>query len=538
MGRPEPDYTPTMPVALRRAAKQFCDRPFIVTDDETTTFAGLERRSRRLAKRLLVLGVGKGTRLGVHLPNGNDWAIAWAAAGRIGALLMPFSTLYSPPELGRALRIGDIHTLLAPSTMFGSDHTEFLERAVPGLSGCRSASLFLPDVPYLRTVAVLGACDRPWATAVAPEASGTDGVSDALLDAVEREVVPADEMVVIFTSGSASEPKAVVHTQGAVFRKTSLLTPGVAPPGGCAFVGQPFFWVGGLQNLASAIQTGATLACQAKPDPAAALDLIERTRASMVIAWANTTLRLRADPTFAARDLSFIPQLTMPGGDPELRHNSLGMTETVGPHTGFARPDAPPEERAMPIPARLRGSFGAPLPHIEHRIVHPVTGVILGDGEEGEICVRGYCVTTRMYKREREDVFDVDGWFHTGDRGFLRDGYLFFTGRLTEMIKTHGANVSPREVELALEQQPDVAQAFVMGVPDAERGEEVAAVVVPADGCDLDRDDLRARLQQVLSAYKVPRRMLVLRDDEVPWLASQKADRLAIRDLLARAGSR
>ncbi len=137
MGRPEPGYTPTMPVALRRAAKQFGDRPFIVTDDEATTFAGLDRRSRRLAKRLLALGVGKGTRLGVHLPNGNDWAIAWAAAGRIGALLMPFSTLYSPPELGRALRIGDIHTLLAPSTMFGSDHTEFLERAVPGLSECR-----------------------------------------------------------------------------------------------------------------------------------------------------------------------------------------------------------------------------------------------------------------------------------------------------------------------------------------------------------------------------------------------------------------
>ncbi len=143
-----------------------------------------------------------------------------------------------------------------------------------------------------------------------------------------------------------------------------------------------------------------------------------------------------------------------------------------------------------------------------------------------------------MYKREREEVFDADGWYHTGDRGFFRDGYLFFTGRLTEMIKTHGANVSPREVELALEEQPDVAQAFVMGVPDAERGEEVAAVVVPADGCELDRDDLRARLQRVLSAYKVPRRVLVLRDDEVPWLASQKADRLAIRDLLARAQGR
>jgi acyl-CoA synthetase (AMP-forming)/AMP-acid ligase II len=522
-----------MPAVLRRAAARFGDRAFIVTDDETTTFEGLEQRSRWLAKRLLVLGVGKGTRLGAHLPNGNDWAIAWAAATRIGALFVPFSTLYTATELRHALRIGDVQVLLAPQTMFGADHGEFLERVVPGLSGCVTPALFVPDVPYLRTIAVMGECARAWATPIVDGRPSGDEISDELLGAVEREVAPADEMIVIFTSGSASEPKAVVHTQGAVFRKTSLPTPGVAPPGGCVFVGQPFFWVGGLQNLASAMQSGATLACQGKPDSAAALDLIERTRASMVIAWANTTSRLRADPSFGSRDLSFIPQLTFSGGDPELRHNSLGMTETVGPHSGFARPGAPPEERATPLPARLRGSFGAPLPFIEHRIVDPLTGATLDDGEEGEICVRGYCLMARMYKREREDVFDDEGWYHTGDRGLLRDGYLFFTGRITEMIKTHGANVSPREVELALEAEPDVDQAFVMGVADAERGEAVAAVVVPADGSEVDVDDLRARLARELSAYKIPRRVLVLRDEEVPWLASGKADRLAIRSLLS-----
>ena len=278
-----------------------------------------------------------------------------------------------------------------------------------------------------------------------------------MLDAVADEVVPADEMVVIFTSGSTSVPKAVVHTHGAIFRKTSVLNPGVAPPGGCVFLGQPFFWVGGLQNLGTALQNGAALVCQPKPEPAAALSLIERTGATMVIAWPNTTLRLQADPSFASRDLRAVPQLTMPSGDPELRHASLGMTETIGPHTGFARPGAPKEELATPIPESLRGSFGAPLPFMEHKIVDPDSGADLADGDEGEICVRGYALMTRMYKREREDVFDDDGWYHTGDRGYFRAGYLFFTGRLTEMIKTHGANVSPREVELVLEAQADIA---------------------------------------------------------------------------------
>jgi acyl-CoA synthetase (AMP-forming)/AMP-acid ligase II len=514
----------------------FGERPYIVTDEDTTSFVDLERRSRRLAKRMLAMGVGKGTRVGIQIPVGNEWVVAWAAATRIGALAMPFSSLYTPAELGRALATGDVHLLLAPAVMFGRDHAEFLERAIPELAASRTSSLFLPTVPYLRSIMMLDDSARAWSTPADVELEDPSAcVSDEVLGAIERHVGPADEMVVIFTSGSTSDPKAIVHTHGAFFRKTSLPTPGVPPPGGCVFVGQPFFWVGGLQNLGSAIQSGATIACQPKPDAEAALALIEHTHSTMVIAWANTLQRLRAAPSFATRDLSAVPQLTMDGGDPELRHNSLGMTETIGPHTGFARPGAPPEEMATPLPERLRGSWGAPLPFIEHKIVDPVSGDDLRDGEEGELCVRGYCLMTRMYKRERHEVFDRDGWYHTGDRGFLRDGYLFFTGRLTEMIKTHGANVSPREVELVLESQPDVAQAYVMGVPDAERGEQVAAVIVPAGGEPPDVDDLRRRLSAELSSYKVPRRFVVLRDEDVPWLASGKADRLSIRDLLSRS---
>ena len=134
MKRPELDYTPTMPVVLQRAAELFGDDPFVITDEGTTTFADLERRSRQLARRLLAAGVGKATRVGMHLPVGNDWVVAFAAITRIGALAMPCSTLYAPAELERVLRLGDIHLLLAPDVMFERDHTEFLERAVPGLA--------------------------------------------------------------------------------------------------------------------------------------------------------------------------------------------------------------------------------------------------------------------------------------------------------------------------------------------------------------------------------------------------------------------
>ena len=534
MRHPELDYAPTMPSVLRRAAREFADADFIVTEAVTTTFVELEERSRALAKTLLALGVGKGARVGLHLPSGNDWVVAWAAASRIGALVMPFSTLYTPAELGRALRMGDIELLIAPSVMFGRDNEEFLERALPGLAaaGAAAAPLLLPVAPYLRRIMLVGETDRTWATSTTSPSSVPPAVSDELLEAVEREVVPADEMLVIFTSGSTSEPKAVVHTQGAVFRKTSLPIPGVSPPGGCVFVGQPFFWVGGVINLGSALQHGSTIVCQEKPDAESALALIERHRATMVIAWTPTIQRLRAHPSVGSRDLSSVPQLTMDGGDPELRFNSLGMTETMGPHTGGARPDAPEDERTGPLPERLRGSWGAPVPFVEHKVVDPVTGEDLADGEEGELCVRGFCVMTRMYKRERHEVFDQDGWYHTGDRGSFRGGYLYFTGRLTEMIKTHGANVSPREVELALESFHEVALAFVMGVPRPDVGEHVVAALVAHSDGSIDLDAVGVHLAEQLSAFKVPRHIVVLRDDEIPWLASGKADRLRIRQII------
>src|SRR5262249_28738816 len=158
----------------------------------------------------------------------------------------------------------------------------------------------------------------------------------------------------------------------------------------------------------------------------------------------------------------------------------------------------------------LRGSFGPPVPGMEHRIVDPDTSLDVADGVEGEICVRGDSLMEGLHKRERADTFDPDGWYRTGDRGYLRGGLLFFTGRLTEMIKTGGANVAPREVELAIEALPGVQAAFVVGVPDADRGELVGCLVCPEAGHEVDAAAIRSALAPTLSSYKIPRHILVL----------------------------
>jgi acyl-CoA synthetase (AMP-forming)/AMP-acid ligase II len=251
----------------------------------------------------------------------------------------------------------------------------------------------------------------------------------------------------------------------------------------------------------------------------------------MLMGWPNIRLRLLNHPTFAQRDFEGVPYLPPPGTpdiDLQRFHNSLGMTETSGPHTA-----AGTDELTRVLPDELRGSFGPRVPYVEHRIADFDTNETLPDSELGEVCIRGYSVMAGMYKREREEVFDADGWYHTGDRGYFQGPYLVFKGRNTEMIKTAGANVAPREVEVALEAFPEVKLALVFGVDDEERGQVVAAGVVPAPGATVDGDDLRERIRKELSTYKVPRAIVVLSDEDVPLLGSGKADRRAVAATVA-----
>jgi len=185
------------------------------------------------------------------------------------------------------------------------------------------------------------------------------------------------------------------------------------------------------------------------------------------------------------------------------------------------------------LPERLRGSFGHSVPGLEHKVVDPESGETLPPGRPGEICVRGYALMQGLHKVEREDAFDRDGFYHTGDGGFFgADGVLFFQGRLGELIKTAGANVSPREVEVLIEACPEVQSAFVVGVPDPVRGQNVAAAVVLEAGRELDADDLRERLRKELAAYKIPSHVFFAAKAELPFTDSGKIDKRRLAEQL------
>ncbi|HKE10983.1 MAG TPA: long-chain fatty acid--CoA ligase, partial [Myxococcota bacterium] len=434
---PSPDFPTTVPVLIRELAGRHGGHPLIVLGEKRLTYEEAERDSAILARGLLATGVGKGTRVGIWMPNGPDWILAWLAAARVGAVVIPINTFFRARELRFVLQHSDVDTLLCVGEFIKQDRLATLEEAAPELIGHESERLFLTTLPYLRAVRVWGSVSRRWASdgpAALISASKTEpGASEALLRAAEQAVSPADAMIVIYSSGSTADPKGAVHTHGAVIRHAHILN-GYRDlhAGDRIYSPMPFFWVGGFVfTLVSAMLSGATLICEETFEPGRTLDLLERERVTLVAGWPHYGKAMREHPSFGARDLSSIrggnlydvlPGQTRPT-DPELRSNSLGMTETCGPHT-IDRMD-------YDLPEKLRGSFGQTVPGLEHRIVDPETGAVLPPGTSGEICVRGYSVMQALYKVEREDAFDRDGFYHTGDAGFFNaEGVLFFQGRL------------------------------------------------------------------------------------------------------------
>jgi acyl-CoA synthetase (AMP-forming)/AMP-acid ligase II len=499
--------TPQTIGALLRQQAALGDKTFLVVDEARLSYGDAELRSRRIASALLAAGAGRGSRVAFLFGNGPDFAVAWFAATRIGATAMPLSTMSTAFELRYLLLNSDAEYLIAAETYRGRDLRGVLAEAI----GAEPVGqLALPRLPVLRQV---------WFEVGALETMGV--ADDPLVSAAESQVSKADPMVVVHTSGSTSAPKGVVHTHGQVIRNMERQNAArhyTAADG--LFSNSPFFWVGGLAySFLATFIAGAKLICSSA-DPRGMLDLLEKERPTMCNGVASTVLALANDPTFASRDLSFLRRGNlypiMPADarppDPELRYNLLGMTE-AGSVCLFGRHE-------QDLPEAKRGSFGIPVEGIEARVVDPESGE---DASRGELWLRGPNVMQGYLARERHECFDKDGWYHSGDMMSLdADGDFFFKGRTGDIIRTAGAQVSPREVEGAISDLLDGRMSIVVGLPDPERGQIIVAVIVGDEPFDVEA--LRTGLRGRLSPYKVPRRFVAFGEKDLPTLSSGKVD--------------
>ncbi|MEZ0365066.1 class I adenylate-forming enzyme family protein [Mycobacterium sp. pUA109] len=508
----------TLPDIVRAQARARAAHPLLVCDGERLSYAQAEARSAELARGLIALGAGRGSHIGLLYPNGAGFVVGALAAARIGAVVVPFPTFATAPEMREQLVHGDVQILLAASGYRAHDYRQRLAEAIPDVDIDSGARLFSVAAPQLRHVVF----DGP-----APPAGPVD-----LLSAMESDVDGGDPLAIIYTSGSTGAPKGVVHTHaGLLGHQRNLNEIRGLTAADRLFCNSPFFWIGGLAfALLATLLAGATLVCSNAADPGATLDLLEAEKPTIGNGFVAGVAALARHPSFPGRDLSSLRRgnlypIMAPDArpaDPELRHNMLGMTET-GSVVLLSGDDSDQ-------PAHRRGSFGMPAPGFECAVVDPEGGAPVGPGQSGELWVRGRYLMQGYHKRSREECFDADGWFHTGD--LVRtdaDGYYYFLGRRGSLIKTAGANVSPAEVERAIAKVTGGVTAHVLGLPDPQRGQLVAAVL---EADDVDVAALRDRLKSELSSYKIPRRVVALPADRIPLLSSGKVDRHRLAEVL------
>ena len=531
---PSDPFPLTVGELLESRARSWGDHPLLICDDQTLTYTDAAERSGALARGLIGSGLGHGSRLGLIYPNGPEFTVAALAAARVGAVTVPLSTFSTPSELRTLLFNADIDTVVATAGYRRHDYVQSLAQAVPGLDLRTPPPLFSPALPALRRLAFDALppdCDPAWSLPSVLEAGNR--VDAEILRAAQDGVRPSDRLAIIHTSGSTADPKGVIHTHGSLINHLHVLNGMRAyAEHEVLFCNSPFFWIGGFAYaLLGTLEAGGTLVCSNAAEASGVLDLIETTRPTMVNGFAQSVAHLAQDPSFPQRDLTSIKRGNLypimaeavRPTDPELRHNMLGMTETGGVCLASEDESDQPEKR--------RGSFGRPVPGIEAMVIDPDTGAGSAVGEAGELCLRGSALLEGYCGKERHDTFDDDGWYHTGDLFHIDDeGFFYFEGRRGEMIKTSGANVSPREVETAILEETGLV-ANVLGVDDPASGQLVVAVVrVPTTATPPDPEELKSQLRHRLSAYKVPKRILMMDEEDVPMMSSGKLDMRALKE--------
>lgn len=551
---PDIGYTPTIPALIERFDRLHGDAEAIVRDGNRVTFRELNTRSATIARAFLGCGATSGTRIGILAPPGPEFVLTVLAAGRIGAIVVPLSTLYQAPELRWVLENAEIAHLVIADAFLRHDYLGRMEQALPGLAEAGPDPLQLEAAPRLRTVHVIGNGSRAWSRPFANLERGSESVSAVMLSGVERLVSPADPFCIIHTSGSTANPKGIVHGHGPLVRHSWQMGLQFCPfgPGDRIVTARAMFWVAGfVATLFYALQNGSCLITTSETSPEAIFELVEGEGANALAGdsgWFDVLreskpfqdagidiVRINMDSAGLARDGRFVSghlaaRCGTPVHYPNPRHaRTFGMTETLGGHTSLAIGELLPED--------LPSWQGRPVPGVEVRIVDPKSRETAGVGEIGELLVRGYCLMLGVGGKESHQVFEADGFYATGDlcqidaRGFVK-----FEGRLGEMVKVHGANVAPIEVELAMTGLMGIEKASVIGIPQ-DNGVVLAAAVLMAPGRPLDEAGVRDHLKGCLSSFKVPRRIVAFASEDLPSTGSGKVIKHLLLPLLcARIG--
>ncbi len=533
----------TLPGFLREVSARYAEREALVmhTPDGVMrwTYTALWERAVEIARALRASGVGKDSRVGILMTNRPEWIAAFFGVGIAGGVAVALSTFSTAPELEYLLQATGVSILLFERSVAKKDFAAMLLELEPGIATSTPGELLSAKFPFLRhLVAVDPAPDsrgiERWSSFLARR----EGVPAALVEATASTLKPSDTAALFLSSGSTSRPKGIQSAHRGVaiqcwrWPRMFALRDDVR-----TWTANGFMWSGNFASaLGGTLAVGGTIILQRMFEPIEALKLIENERVTWPHAWPHQWALLESAPNWNSADLSslrYVDACRPAARHPTFRASewrdplwSYGNTETFTISASYAS-DAPPEV--------AQGSHGEALPGNSIKIVDPATGAIVPRGARGEIAVKGPTLMLGYLGIPLSDTLDEEGFFHTGDGGYIDErGRLHFEGRLTDIIKTGGANVSPVEVDLVLTTCPGVKIGQTVGIPHETLGEMVVSCIVPHEGVTLDEATVRAFLKQRLASYKVPRRVLFFVENDVMLTGSAKIKSAAMRELVSK----
>ncbi|MEO7248557.1 MAG: class I adenylate-forming enzyme family protein [Novosphingobium sp.] len=507
------------------------------------TYDELLERALAVARSLIASGVGKNGRVAILMTNRPEFVAALFGTVLAGGVPVPLSTFSTGPELDQLLRASEVSVLLFEQLVVDKNFADLLIQLEPAIGTAAPSNLASAKYPYLKHLVRVGPL-HPDGDAEGPRRDGAieswqvflqrgDAIAEAQVLARADAVTPGDIGGIFFSSGTTSTPKGIIHAQRAfaiqwwrwswMMATTSRVR---------VWTGNGLFWsANAVMVLGIALSTGGAIVLQRYFDAEEALKLVEAEKVSFLQGRPHQWARLQAAPNWAATDLSTVKFITR--GELIREHPTVdtdwevpmafGTTETMTLCTGFPA-DTPRNE--------CLGSCGAPFPGNTLKIIDPLTAEVKPLREPGEMCIKGPTLMMGYIGKTPEACFDSEGFYRTGDGGWLDEqGRFFWEGRLTSMIKTGGANVSPEEVDEAIRRFPGIKRSQTVGLPDDLLGEMVVACVVPIEDIALSRDEITAFLKKHLASFKVPRRILFVRDEDIRFTGSGKIKLHELRSL-------
>jgi fatty-acyl-CoA synthase len=507
---------------LRRTVATYGDREALVevASGRRWTYAEFGAAVDEFARGLMARGIAKGDRVGIWAPNCAEWTITQYATAAIGAILVNINPAYRTHELAYALNQSGVKLLISATEFKTSEYRKMVEEVRPDCTA-------LEDVVYIGT--------PDWAAVVSAAAS----VTPEQLDERAAELSFDDAINIQYTSGTTGFPKGATLSHHNILNNGYFVTETIAfGPDDRLCIPVPFYHCFGMvmANLGCTTHGSCMVIPAPAFDPATTLKAVQDERCTGLYGVPTMFIAELGLPDFASYDLSSLRTGVMAGSpcpievmkrcvaDMHMAEVAIcyGMTETSPVSTQTRRDDDLD---------RRTSTVGRVMPHVEVKLVDPVTGLVVPRGEPGELCTRGYSVMLGYWDEPAKtaEAIDQARWMHTGDLATMReDGYVNIVGRIKDMVIRGGENVYPREIEEFLYTHPDIADVQVIGVPDERYGEELCAWIKLREGAEpLDEDKVREFATGKLARYKIPRYVLLV--DDFPMTVTGKIRKVEMR---------